>query len=138
MPVYEYWCQSDACDAFHIVREGLRKVSDPTPACPTCKEPMQKLVSRFNAPWTGDLDRFNDPTKERFNGVPGGGHFAYRVRSSRNLDGSPERVIIRTVQEQREYCKAEGLTMPDEVGGHVEVHDDGKGISTKGMPGSWV
>lgn len=139
MPTYESACLIETCERYGVRREWFASTMDkPDPDCEACGNTMRRMVSNFNAPWTGDLGRFNDPTKERFNTLPDGSHYAYRVRSTRNLDGSPERVLVSNRQQQREYCKAEGLMMPDEVGQHVEVHDDGMGVSAQGMPGSWA
>jgi hypothetical protein len=83
------------------------------------------------------LDRFNEGGREAHNAVDGG-HLAYRVRSSRLVGGAPEPVRITTRQEQREFCKAEGLMMPDEMPHHMEASADGRSVSSQGMPGCWA
>lgn len=142
MPVYESACLNPQCEHGGQRFEWYAStMSKPDPFCESCGAPTRRMVSNFAAPWTGDLERFNDPTKEKYSNYGGGGdggHFAMRVRSSRNLNGSPERVLIRTRQDQKEFCREEGLIMPDDVGQHVEVGEDGMSCSSQGMPGSWA
>jgi hypothetical protein len=94
------------------------------------------MHSRFNPSWLKSISDYNEK------GIPGhaqidGGHIAYRVRSSRNPDGSPEAVRITTRQEQMEYCRAEGLEDPADLNPHLEVSDDGTSASFYGKKGSW-
>lgn len=105
------------------------------PNCPKCGVKMTRLVSIFAAPWTGTLDRFDDPRKERVNNA-GDGHFAWRVKSSRLPDHGPERVLIRTKQDQRELCRAEGLVDPSDVNPNSFISPDGKTLHTVGIGGA--
>jgi len=95
------------------------------------------MVSNFNAPFTGTLDRFDEPGHETQN-KHDGGHLAYRVHSSRLADGSPEPVVIRTRQDQREYCRAEGLVDPSDVNPNLQINSDGRSTATSGITGQWA
>ena len=137
MPIYEVICEDSTCLQRKVVREVLFKsYSEAMPDCPECGKTMRKIPSVVRSIWLGTLDRYNAPGCETHNGTEDGGHVAYRTRSSRMVDGSPERVVIRTRQEQKEYCKAEGLMMPDEMPSHCDF--DSKSASSQGMPGSWA
>jgi hypothetical protein len=98
---------------------------------------MTRLVSTFATPFTGTLDKYKLPNMERFQETHDGGHYAWRVKSSRLADGGPERVKITNIQEQREFCKAEGLIMPNEINSRSEISDDGKKLYTSGMKDQW-
>lgn len=137
MPIYEVVCKDPHCEQFNRVRETFFKsYTDIMPPCPECGHVTERIPSVAHAIWLGTLDRYNAPGCETLNPVPGGGHMGYRVRSSRLVDGSPEPVVIQTRQQQREFCRAEGLTMPDEMPPHAEW--DAKSASSQGMPGSWA
>ena len=137
MPIYEYSCVNEHCSLGHRVFESyFKKVDANMPPCPECSQQTTRIPSVAHAIWLGTLDRYDDPNCVTHNPTEDGGHVAYRVRSSRLADGSPEPVRIRTVQEQREYCKAEGLTMPDDMPPHAEFSSHG--ASCQGMPGSWA
>ena len=63
--------------------------------------------------WTGTLAKYFDPKCSLVNQTADGeGHIAYRVRSSRLADGSPEAVRITSRAEQLAYIRAEGLSDP--------------------------
>ena len=137
MPIYEVVCRFESCAQRGRVRETFFKsYTDDMPPCPECGNATERIPSVAHAIWLGTLDRYNAPGCETHNGTEDGGHVAYRTRSSRMVDGSPERVVIRTRQEQKEYCKAEGLMMPDEMPSHCDF--DSKSASSQGMPGSWA
>ena len=136
MPLFETICQSESCSLFNEPIEHYYKNSDATPqACDSCGGETKFLISCFNAPWTGDLERFNEPGRPTHNWIPGG-HYAYRVKSSRLVGGAPECVKIRTRQDQMEYCRDEGLEDPFYNNPHEEIVD---GKASKSRPrGAWV
>jgi hypothetical protein len=137
VPIYELLCKNPACDQFDRKRETFFKsYTDIMPPCPECGHATVRVPSVAHAIWLGTLDRYNAPGCQTLNGVEDGGHIAYRTRSSRMVDGSPEPVVIRTRQDQRAYCKAEGLMMPDEMPQHCDWED--KSASSQGLPGSWA
>lgn len=137
MPIYEFTCAHEGCYLQGQVWEAyFTKIGATMPNCVECGNPTQLMPSISHAIWLGTLDKYNQPGCVTQNPTEDGGHVAYRVRSSRMVDGSPEPVRIRTVQEQREYCKAEGLTMPSDMPPHAEY--SAKGASCQGMPGCWA
>lgn len=139
MPVRELRCNTVSCPNEAIVYEWFARSMDKAdPKCPACKEQMERLHSRFATPFVGLLSRFNEPGKEHFQQTSDGGHVAWRVKSSRLADGGPEKVKIMTHQDQREFCKAEGLIMPDDINPNAEIEDSGKKLCTSGMKGQWA
>jgi putative FmdB family regulatory protein len=113
MPVFEYACVTESCDHYMVPFERFFHASQSTePApCETCQGETVKLVSSFAFPWSGTLDRFFDPKCSRVNQIDGG-HIAYRVKSSRLADGSPEPVRITSRQDQISFIKAEQCSDP--------------------------
>jgi hypothetical protein len=138
MPVYESACDNRDCEARgHRVEWFAWRMNAADPPCGFCEIPMRRMISNFNAPFTGELSRFDTPHERGANEVDGG-HIVQRVRSSRLVDGAPESVLIRTRQDQRAFCKAEGLLMPDELNPHIQATEDGFHENTRGLPGSWT
>ena len=137
MPIFEYVCTEPTCERFDKEFERFlhpRQMDDPNPECEACHGVTVKLVSSYNAPFTGDLGKYLDPKASMVNQEKTG-HWQWRVKSSRNVDGSPERVFLDSVAAQRDFCKAEGLIMPNEINHN---HDGGDGTqSSSRMRGSW-
>jgi hypothetical protein len=96
---------------------------------------MKRLISRFGIVWTGPLSKYNDPTKEAHNQCEDG-HYAWRVRSSRS--GNPEKVYLRTRQDQVRFVKEEGLLDPAECPANADISADGHRLSSQGLPGCWI
>jgi len=137
MPIFEVRCTNESCKRFEQIRETILSSYDkPNPECPSCHGPTQRIPSRCHAIWLGTLDKYNRPGEQALNSAEGGGHVAYRTRSSRLVDGAPEPVIIRTRQEQQEYCRAEGVTMPDDMPNNIDW--DARSASSQGLPGCWA
>jgi hypothetical protein len=139
MPIFEYACPSESCEAHMEPFEKFlhpRQVNDPNPECGTCGAATIKLISTYSAPWTGTLDRYFDPKCDRHN-CTSEGHVQWRVKSSRLADGSPEKVHIRTRQDQLEFIKAEGLEDPFGVNPN-HGNEAGMDRSSSRLRGSWV
>lgn len=139
MPVRELRCDNEAC-VYHPIPKfewWASNMSKEDPSCPKCGVKMTRLVSMFAAPWTGTLDRFKTSDREPFNDCPDGGHYMWRVKSSRLPDHGPEKVRIETRAQQKELCRAEGLIMPDDVNPNAFIEPDGKNFATVGIAGSW-
>lgn len=138
MPLYETFCASEDCSRYGVVEEHyFPSFSSEMPIC-QCGNMERKAISRFGAIWTKGISDYCDPSKEYYDKRKSeGGHWVTRTRSSRNADGSPEREFITSVQQQRAYCRDEGLIPPDEVG-TFSVGKDGQTINSGGLPGSWV
>lgn len=137
MPLFEHCCTSESCCLYCVpVEHFFHNRYAANPVCEECGGTTERLVSKFNAPWTGDLSRFNDPAADQHNATPHG-HVAYRTKSTRNLDGSPEAVTISSRQAQKAFCKAEGLVDPSDVNPNIGTKEDGK-LGSSRPKGSWV
>ena len=132
MPVFE-----SACPAGHVFEWYASMASKPDPPCRFCGEPTKRLISRFHAIYTGSIGRYNDPTKE-FANERRDGHTAWRHRSTRNPDGSPEAVRITNRAEQLAYCREEGVEDPAGMNSNTEVSSDGMSLQTAGVKGQWI
>lgn len=106
----------------------------PDPEC--CGEQTKRLVSEFGVVFTGVLSasKYNDPKLERAHQGP---HWGWRRRSSKS--GKPEPVYIETFEDQKKFCKEEGLVNPKDIG-NIEATSDGKFNSStgRGTRGQWV
>jgi len=135
MPLYESFCP--ACDPAiqKPIEHYYSRSNSPMCECETCGLETKKLISGFAVVFCGVIvgSKYGDKSVEG-NDTTKDGHWAWRRRSGKN--GKPEKCQINTFQEQREFCKAEGLVNPKDIG-PMEVHSDGVGASTRGMPGAW-
>ncbi len=133
MPIYESYCRG--CG--HIQEWYSKRFSEITenPDCDKCGQTMIRIASSFSVVFTGAITtKYNDPTAENYHKE---GHWAYRIRSSKS--GNPEPVWIETFQQQKEFCKEEGLVNPKELP-NMDAHPDGRITTTTGagMPGCWT
>jgi len=137
--IRESWCENKECTRYlEPVEHFYHSSQTEDLPCEGCGGDTTRLISGFAAPWTGTLDRYIDPKCSDHN-MRGHGHVQWRVKSSRNVDGSPERVLLQTRQEQKEFCRAEGLEDPFDMNPNygVEEGSDGFQSSTR-LRGSWV
>lgn len=128
MPVFEFWCEKETCAPFEKFFHPRQK-DDPNPDC-ECGARTVKLVSSYNPLWTGTLDKYFDPKCSRVNQTSEG-HIAYRVRSSRLADGSPEPVHISNRQQMVEFAKAESLVDPFDIDHHGDREYDSRADESK-------
>lgn len=136
MPLFEHACPNEKCSAYRVVEEHYFSQADaPLPACSVCGSVQQRIISRFGVVWTGVITaKYNDSKLER-------SHSETQYMWTRQTpDGKPKCVPITTFQEQREFCKREGLVNPSSVhfNSNTEVSADGKATSSQGLPGCWV
>jgi hypothetical protein len=140
MPVYEYQCRNEKCPDCGWVEESFRHVSDAQKprVCELCGTEKVKLVSACNQIWDKPIGQYGDPTKEYYHKQLDG-HWVQRRKSSHRADGKPEWEFIRTVQQQKKYCREEGLEVPSDLPSEVTVSGH-KGLNTnsQGNRGSWV
>ncbi len=133
MPIYEYICEGG-----HRTERYLSNRQLPDPPCSECEGPTKRLISGFAAIWTRNISDYGDKRKETYyKDLSNGGHMVARKRSG---GGTPEKPIyerIETVQQQRDYCREEGLYDPSDIG-PMEVAKDGQSCSTRGLPGAWA
>jgi hypothetical protein len=139
MPLREGVCSNTLCSCGGVRQEHYYKRSDDPPvACDHCGQPTKFVISAANPVWLKPINSYNSPNIHDRHAQNSEGHIAYRTRSSRLVGGAPEPVQIRSIQDQREYCKAEGLAMPSDLPAVSRVSDDGMKISGRGLPGQEV
>jgi putative FmdB family regulatory protein len=131
MPIYDFSCVG--CGA--VSEHYIPRYESEDPRCEVCGSTTKRLLARFRIAWAGDLSRFNDTGKE-YAHEPG--HTVYRVKSTRNADGSPQAEYITTPQQQARYCREEGLVNPKELPSNARIGADGKSWDWRGMPGQEV
>lgn len=138
MPIFEFACPNAECAAYaQRVERLLRRFDEPDPACESCGGATKRLISRPRLVWLRDLVAYDNPNAETARKDQERGF--HTVACKRSFGGTPDKPVfkqIRTRKEQVDYVKAEGLIDPAEIG-NVEVHKDGVGMSSQGMPGSW-
>jgi predicted nucleic acid-binding Zn ribbon protein len=138
VPIYELACGNQECSQYAHVWEAYYSTSDkPDPPCVLCGVTAKRLISSFSVVFTGPITRkYIDKKIEGHEKEDG----SYHVWETKGLDGQkkahPTLKKISTFQEEREFAKSEGLIPPSQLG-PCEVHSDGKGVSTRGLPGSW-
>jgi len=135
MPMYEGYCPACDPECRNPEEHYYPLSTSPEAPCSACGGERRRLVSQFAVVFTGVIStsKYGDPRLERYN-TKVDGHQAWRRRSS--LSGKPEPVWIETFEDQKRFCREEGLTNPKDVG-PMEIGDDGKSYSTRGMPGCW-
>lgn len=137
MPIRESWCENKSCSGFHKELEHYyHRMDQPLNDCEACGQQTALLISSFAAIWTGNLGKYIDNSCEMTHQRKDG-HWAMRRNSSRMADGSPEPVFISTRQDQREFCKAEGLEDPFGLNPNIEGNADGMYSSSR-LRSSWV
>jgi hypothetical protein len=136
--VLDFHCSNEDCEAHGKPFESMLKSWDsPDPKCPYCEAPLTRHHPAPKPVWLKPYAQYGQPGKEKFNS-DAEGIFVHRVKSSRLPDGSPERVRLTSRAEVKEYCRQEGLVMPDDINPNVTVREDGKGMDTRGLKGQWV
>lgn len=137
MPIYESACPNEACELYAIPHERYAPVvTDMDPPCKSCSAATRRIISGFAIPLSGDItSRYVDRSRDGSSEMKDGAHW---VVARNTPDGKPKAVFIETFQQQREFCKQEGIINPSEMPSHSEINRDGKGLQTAGMPGCWV
>lgn len=138
MPMFENGCSNKACTEYGKREEHYFPHSDsPLPVCVACGNPKPRYISQINVIWTKPMGQYGDKTKENYQ-RDFEGHWMMRKNPEYLRDPKKhEQVFIDSVQKQREFCREEGLMRPDD-NGPVEIHADGIGTSSNGLPGQWV
>lgn len=140
MVVFDFKCLTEGCENNGKRFESLLKRWDsPNPNCPKCGVVMERQLAAprtiWVKPWAEYGARPQDKESPTYN--PDGITVVRRKSSGLGYD-VPEKCFLQTRQEVKEYCKQEGLAMPDEMSPNAEISKDGKSLSTAGMPGQWV
>lgn len=112
MPLFNF-----ACGACGLVGEQyLSRVELPDPPCRACGGATVRQLSAFNVVFTGPLSasKYNDPKRAKAHLE---GHWVWE----RDAAGKPHPTLIRTFDDQRDYCKRNGLINPKEMPAHAEL-----------------
>jgi hypothetical protein len=90
--------------------------------------------------WSKPIEEYGSKDIEGYHkGVKRGGHYVYRKRSGGGTDEAPVKEFITTIQQQRAYCREEGLIPPDEASSVMSIKSDGESFSNGcGEAGCWV
>lgn len=138
MPIFESACKDESCALYaRRVEHYYPRTDSPLCDCEACGKPTARLISRPNLAWLRPLVDYDSRQGETYwKDQAAGGHMVARKRSRGGTPDKPvfERIVTR--QQQLAYCREEGVLDPSEIG-NVEVHKDGQGMSSQGMPGSW-
>lgn len=104
----------------------------PNPPCRLCGGPTDRLISAPAVVFSKRLVDYGDPSKETWaKDQRAGGHWVYERDSDRaKEEGKPVPRFIETAQDQRTYCKAEGLVNPSDLPSNLNVTADGCGYQT--------
>ena len=132
MPLREYDCPNPGCPRHDVPLEFFFRSSDPEPEC-ECGSAMRPLLSRFAIAFSGAItNKYNDRKRENAHQE---GHWAYRTVNT--VSGKPEAVFIETWQQQKEFCKEQGLRVPSEISPNAEIDAKGDHLQTNGVTGQW-
>lgn len=141
MPTYDFKCDAEACEAKGALFESLlRHWDSPNPPCPHCGSPLSRQLAAPKAVWMKNWAEYGlrgEKDKQNPNWTPEG-VWAYRTKTSRNADGSKEKVLLTTHAEMRSFCRDEGLVPPDDVNPNVEVSKDGRVATSGGTKNQWI
>jgi len=104
-------------------------------ACPSCRGRTERLYFPLAAIWTKPLVAYADKNRETYRkDLRAGGHVIFEKNSdAAQAAGRPLKRVIRTVQDQRDYCKAEGVMMPSDMPSNLSVAADGKSYETNNI-----
>lgn len=132
MPLLEGVCQSETCRAFGYKQEHFYHHVDVQELnrCDFCGGPTARAISTFNVVFTGAITaRYNDRNLENSHEE---GHTVW----GRDKDGKAFSKRIETWQDQKEWCREQGLANPKDHGKNMSVAEDGKAVlSPMGLPG---
>ncbi len=124
MPVFESVCVSKTCGNRGLIVEHFYKHwDDPTEPCEECGERTEKIPSSFASPFMGDMGRkyvdrsLDDGDRQDLH------HWVW----DRNTpDGKPKPRYIETFQQQKEWCRSNGVALPSELPSNCEASEDGR------------
>lgn len=130
-------CNSEGCALNNHVRERYEHHAVSTdPPCEQCGGPTVRIISQFKVVFTGPITRKYMDTKREISDKKGdGGHWVFNKNTP---DGKPVAEYIETFEQQRAFCKREGLALPSDMPTNAQMSEDGRKISSQGMPGCWT
>lgn len=134
MPIFEKACVNPGCAAYrHVVEYYSHRATEQDPPCSVCSSDCKRILSRFRVVFTGAFGtKYNDTKKE---GSWQEGHWVWRRKTK---SGNPEPEYLTGFEQQRQYCRDEGLVNPKDVPAYSEIDSEGKKVSSAGMPGTWI
>lgn len=98
------------------------------PACPTCAGPTERNYFPVAAIWTKGIAAYGDPKSENFHKQQkAGGHMAMETDKD---TGAVRKVFIETPQQNREFCRRNGLVNPNDLPSNLSIAADGKSYET--------
>ena len=129
----EYVCKNAACPGYQSVPT---MTADEELHC-ECGGVLELAIYPLRTLWVGEISaNYLDPSKEGGHKKTGA-HWVWEKGDKPGKGAKP--TLITTWQDQREYCKRNGLAVPSSVGNHYEVEEDGKTVkNSMGMPGCEV
>lgn len=137
MPIREHVCANDTCAEFGKVVEHYFPTSDiPDQPCGSCEIPMRLALSTFGIVFTGPITKRYLSKGAEGSEADDGSHYQWATKDRDGQPCAPRLVKIETFQQQRDFCREQRLINPSDIG-PCEVHQDGKGVSTRGLPGCW-
>lgn len=133
MPLFESTCFTIGCSLRDVPVEHYYKNStEPMQPCESCGCGTLKVeFSRFGIVFTGVITaKYNDREKD---GAHRDGHWGF----DKGPDGKTTTPCrIETWQDQKDYCKRNGLMNPKDMGRNYNVAKDGRTVeSPMGLPG---
>lgn len=131
MPVtFDFRC-NECNEQFESLLKSWRSEN---PNCPKCGKGLERLLPSPACVWAKPYGDYGDPTKEYYR--PGQGVVAYRTKTTRHIDGTPEKVVLNSMRDVITYCHDEGLTNPADLNPHSEISKDGRKVTAE--KGRWI
>ncbi len=128
MPMRERVCQKSGCPDYGVVTERYYRSSDPEEPCAGCGGVTAMVISAPAVIFAGKMTaRYNDKSLEYANRE---GEWMHE----KNAPGGPKWTYVEDWSERKRIMKQEGL----EEMGRAEISSDGRSVSTRGMPGTWI
>lgn len=129
MPLYDLKCRSCGSKQERYLSQSWHQ----DPECEVCGGATDRLMSRFAVCFTGVMSA----SKYKDRSLEGGHSDGQWVTSLRTPDGKPKQEFLHTFQDQKEWCRREGVVNPKDLPSNAEAVSDRK-LSEKGMPGQWI
>jgi hypothetical protein len=93
------------------------------PACPTCSGPTERNYYAVAAIWTKGIASYGDQKSENFHKQQrDGGHWTMETDET----GKVSKTFISTQQQNRDYCRRNGLINPNDIPSNISIAKDGK------------
>ena len=123
MPLFTEVCGSPDCVLQgDPTDEYYKHWDDPQKPCSACGGPTTRIPSQFGIVWTGEITAkyvdksLDDGHRKDLS------HWVFE----KGPDGKTKPFLIENFQQQREYCKRNGLANPADLDSNCEVSEDGR------------